>query len=35
MLESAQILVVDDTPANLQIITETLAAAGYKTPYAP
>ncbi|MEM9006471.1 MAG: response regulator [Cyanobacteria bacterium P01_F01_bin.86] len=30
MLESAQILVVDDTPANLQIITETLAAAGYK-----
>ncbi|MEO1299759.1 MAG: response regulator, partial [Cyanobacteria bacterium J06636_16] len=30
MLDSAQILVVDDTPANLEIITETLAAVGYK-----
>ncbi len=30
MLDSTQILVVDDTPANLEIITDTLAAAGYK-----
>ena len=30
MLSNSQILVVDDTPANLQVITETLTAAGYK-----
>ncbi|MEB3209793.1 MAG: response regulator [Leptolyngbyaceae bacterium] len=29
MQESAEILAVDDTPANLEVITETLSAAGY------
>lgn len=29
MLDSAKILVVDDTPANLEVVTEILADAGY------
>lgn len=31
MLDSVKILVVDDTPANLEVITETLSLAGYAT----
>lgn len=31
MPDSVKILVVDDTPANLEVITETLALAGYAT----
>ncbi len=29
MYDSSKILVVDDTPANLEVITETLSSVGY------